>query len=241
MTDLKDLKELAEAATPGPWHGGHGASLDAVNTAWRDQNNNMTPDNYVKGGWAKVVALVGQRAWRNISQCGKDAAFIAAANPKTVLELIARVEAAELDLKSEKLLLEATDHEISELRAERDDLTQDVDAYHSDTLHLIDQRNSAQAERDALRTALSQAKAREAELISALAPFATEASSFDESIADHDRVLMVHEYDLDTDHDPISGEGGDWFSRDCLADSLFTVGDLRRARNAVKAMGGDDE
>lgn len=76
MIDIEELKKLALAATPGPW--------EAVSNSVRDQ---IGPNGV--GGFlvADCPANIGKRL--------EDAAFIAAANPRTVLALIARIEALE--------------------------------------------------------------------------------------------------------------------------------------------------
>ena len=83
MTDLDALAALAEAATPGPWH----VQLDSVYPEGRQPGWQPTP---VEGGaidarWP-ILAGENQRA---------DAAYIAAADPTTILALIDRLRAAE--------------------------------------------------------------------------------------------------------------------------------------------------
>ncbi|OJU50845.1 MAG: hypothetical protein BGO02_03945 [Brevundimonas sp. 67-6] len=84
--DHAELARLAEAATPGPWfrgHNEHGSSHGEM-SVW--------PDAGMVGG---VIAKCGWQApWDGwFEQPAKDAAFIAAANPATVLALIAEVSA----------------------------------------------------------------------------------------------------------------------------------------------------
>lgn len=84
--DHAELARLAEAATPGPWfrgHNEHGSSQGEM-SVW--------PDAGMVGG---VIAKCGWQApWDGwFEQPAKDAAFIAAANPATVLALIAEVAA----------------------------------------------------------------------------------------------------------------------------------------------------
>ena len=85
--DLDRLEALARAATPGPWR--RGADLRAVITDYRDENGNSSADNYVRGGWVKTIFRVHSAAWRPIGQQVSDLDFCAAANPSTVLRLIA--------------------------------------------------------------------------------------------------------------------------------------------------------
>lgn len=154
MTDLKDLKELAEAATPGPWE-------------WEAP---MYPGQecYVRGP-GRCVAEVD---CGNIEQIADDnAAFIAAANPKTVLELIARVEAAEgaRDVLSEALdsVCRERDEAYDELEEDKA-ILKDIDEITAANAGLASWSKAKDEKLHELRTALEQAKAREAELLGAL-------------------------------------------------------------------------
>ena len=70
--DLKKLREVAEAATPGPWVNG----VDTV---------------YYEG----CVTLATSRVGTDPKFFRKDAAYIAALNPQTALALLDRLEALE--------------------------------------------------------------------------------------------------------------------------------------------------
>jgi hypothetical protein len=79
--DLDKLEQLARATTPGPWearHLGYGHSHEVVRLP------SGAPDD---GG--DIVATMWEK---------RDAAFIAAANPAAVLELVQRLRAAEVPL-----------------------------------------------------------------------------------------------------------------------------------------------
>jgi hypothetical protein len=82
MTNLEELKRIAEAATPGNWGYSYDGSGDfSINT-----------DAFEHTGDRCIASL-----WRSYTDSGKlykdgDAAFIAAANPQTVLSLIDRIE-----------------------------------------------------------------------------------------------------------------------------------------------------
>lgn len=74
--DIEELKRLAEAATPGPWNtspGGCGI---------------IGPDKQWLGGMNDWVCEYS----KEMTQSENNAAFIAAANPAAVLELIAEIE-----------------------------------------------------------------------------------------------------------------------------------------------------
>lgn len=74
--DTKKLRELANAATPGPWFVNEDANYGNI---WVDSS-------VTKEG----VALCDGGDW--IGPCAANAAFIAAANPQTVLELLDEIE-----------------------------------------------------------------------------------------------------------------------------------------------------
>jgi hypothetical protein len=77
-----DLERLAKAATPGPWFRGHndnGAAQGEM-SVW--------PDERMNG--ALIAECGGKMPWEGwFEQPAKDAAFIAAANPAAILELVA--------------------------------------------------------------------------------------------------------------------------------------------------------
>ena len=81
-----ELERLAKAATDGPWFRGHNenGSAQGEMSVWPDARMN-----------GEVIATTGsQMPWEGwFSQPAKDAAFIAAANPSTVLKLIAAARA----------------------------------------------------------------------------------------------------------------------------------------------------
>lgn len=92
MTTLGDLEAKARAATPGPWRSGRSdmRSFDA-NTGEQFKNiygPNFEPELHRGSKVAiEVAKAVGDAAI-------EDAAFIAAANPATVLALVETVRAA---------------------------------------------------------------------------------------------------------------------------------------------------
>ena len=75
MTDTKELRKLAEAATPGPWN---------------------YYDDSLSTGRIEIVALgkTVTRIYRSVpEEDGANAEFIAAANPQTVIALLDTIEA----------------------------------------------------------------------------------------------------------------------------------------------------
>lgn len=78
MTDkYAELRRLAEAATPGPWEVKHTSDGDVIQT------------EYERGGWE----IADERA----DVPHQNAAFIAAANPSTILSLLDELEACRKD------------------------------------------------------------------------------------------------------------------------------------------------
>lgn len=87
MTDLKKLRELAEAATPGPWEvSGTGQQvLKEADVTYGNQR--ICETNSMASHYPGKTSC-----WKNI-------AFIAAANPETVIALIDRIEKLEEALR----------------------------------------------------------------------------------------------------------------------------------------------
>jgi hypothetical protein len=128
MIDTKELRQLAQAATPGPWFS------DARGNIWR----RPLSDLYENGGSVagdKPIAFVAA-GWRGEGVTGypveNNARLIAASNPSAVIELLDRLEAAEADALEQARLngmgasreaalmakLEAAEKERDELRNE---------------------------------------------------------------------------------------------------------------------------
>ena len=119
--DWEELKKLAEAATPGPWDHETKKYSEAIYTPHR-----FGPSISISWGAGSRNSPI----WGTPERAKADAAFIAAFNPATVLELIAEVERLEgekeaLDGAVTALLhddteTEALRAELSQLKAERD-------------------------------------------------------------------------------------------------------------------------
>ena len=88
MIDINELRRLAQAATPGPWIGcgpSFGESLPKyLNEVVVDREGDEDD------GYSICNAPIGLD-----EELSADMAFIAAANPATVIELLDRLEAAE--------------------------------------------------------------------------------------------------------------------------------------------------
>lgn len=110
--DLNALKKVALAATPGPWEWyGSGAMLTALVDGDRQQvlwaANAMTADESHLGdeykspdGHVRASLRLGACGDRTEADADANHAFMAAANPSAVLELIARIDALEAELNT---------------------------------------------------------------------------------------------------------------------------------------------
>jgi len=134
MIDINELCRLAQAATPGPWH----ATKSVETNSW--------------AVWSDTTRLMELRPTKTVDmyQVSNTAAFIAAANPAAITELLDRLEAAESDgLEQARLLgmsgereaallskLEAAEKERDELRAELNEIRYGVAVAH-DTIKAL--------------------------------------------------------------------------------------------------------
>lgn len=101
MNNLTRLREIAEAATAGPWYAhdfgrGHGG--------WQIH---FYTDPERKIGRILARALNFPQTGADTTQAAANAAFIAAANPQAVLELLDRVEGLERALEPFARFLDA--------------------------------------------------------------------------------------------------------------------------------------
>ena len=150
MTPEDKLREAAAAATPGPWKT---KDLEVISVIPGTEDNN---DIMVSGNPKDfiVISPYATISWQN-------ATFIALANPRAVTELLDRIdelegEKVELAEGFSKLQQEAVEalHQVERLKGEGKDLTQDVEAYHSDTLMLMSERDALRARVERLKEAL---------------------------------------------------------------------------------------
>ena len=109
MTDQdKELRRLAEAATPGPWK-----IAPAGTKAY--EREDPYPFDMIQVAPARFVRTEG----RSENEANSNAAFIAAANPATILSLLDRLEAAETAFtQSDKTCRDLTEKVIPNLRRE---------------------------------------------------------------------------------------------------------------------------
>ena len=90
MIDTKELRRLAQAATPGPWW----VNQDGLNHGFERGVLEINANDWhaLAGAWAINDEMPSEEGAAN-------AAFIAAANPAAINELLDRLEAAESVLK----------------------------------------------------------------------------------------------------------------------------------------------
>jgi hypothetical protein len=98
MTDINELRRLAQAATPGPWIN-HG----------RQPNVAGLPHSAVAA--KTLLARVYSEAYGDVEQETANASFIAAANPATISELLDRLEAAEKERDALRAKIEAMERQ----------------------------------------------------------------------------------------------------------------------------------
>lgn len=99
MTDLTTLRQLAEAATPGPWDV-YGAVV------WSPDARSVIAGASATEPTSGVVEYERPK-WSAINQPARNAAYIAAANPQAILALLDRLERAETLVAQCKATLEA--------------------------------------------------------------------------------------------------------------------------------------
>lgn len=104
MKNLDELVELAKKATPGKWWiDSHGHTMVAFSGEAGDVEVVFATDNNM-GPTIRHDDTGNLSHWRN----DNDATFIAAANPETVLALIARIKALDEDLLALRKALSET-------------------------------------------------------------------------------------------------------------------------------------
>ncbi|HFH4030359.1 TPA: ead/Ea22-like family protein [Pseudomonas aeruginosa] len=122
MTDTKNLKELAERATPGPW---------SCNRHWAIVGGPIL--EFTNGAAQQQIAMACGQSWMRDDELRNNAEFIAAANPAAVLELIAEVERLRSRLEIDERIphdgiscrdetIKGLDDECHKLKAENDAL-----------------------------------------------------------------------------------------------------------------------
>lgn len=148
--DHETLKQLAEAATPGPWFRKDAENNGTYGHEWIDASEDAPA---YKNGYSDIADCSGITKWQDriplsvdTDQIKANAAYIAAANPQAVLDLIAEVErlrdeaARPIDDESE---LAKARGEWNELHNRHTELTYKYDALEADVARLTQERDEA--------------------------------------------------------------------------------------------------
>lgn len=150
MIEINELRRLAQAATPGPWH----ATKSVETNSW--------------AVWSDTTRLMELRPTKTVDmyRVSNTATFIAAVNPATISELLDRLEAAEKAVTEAYQRGYATGQEESE--KEREELRADKKALECEAVRLVEQADSVAAdlvsawkERDALRAKIERMEKQE--------------------------------------------------------------------------------
>lgn len=104
MIDTKELRRLAQAATPGPWIN-HG------------RQPNVAGLSHFAVAAKTLLARVYSEAYGDVKQETANASFIAAANPAAITELLDRLEAAEKERDALRAKIEAAESDAAHLQA----------------------------------------------------------------------------------------------------------------------------
>lgn len=142
MDKFSELKAAAMAATPGPWISG--------DDSWSDGDNaNISTEERYDSGIINIAQVEGGGSESGFdepfsTEQQANAAFIAAANPAAVLELLAELEAnkqyaKERDAENEGLALT-----VGRLRVELEAKNERIDELEASETQLIQERDSAE-------------------------------------------------------------------------------------------------
>lgn len=86
---ITKLEKLLEESTDGPWEAG--CCGERIITAYRDEHGNMTKENYLHGGWGKVVAKVTHPKWKKTFGAYNDLKLLVEMR-KVMPELLAEIK-----------------------------------------------------------------------------------------------------------------------------------------------------
>ncbi|AYW41579.1 hypothetical protein DL351_19730 [Pseudomonas aeruginosa] len=81
MTDHAELRRLAKAATPGPW---------SCNRHWAIVGGPTL--EFTNGAAQQQIAMACWQSWMHEEELRNNAAFMAAANPNTILDLLDEID-----------------------------------------------------------------------------------------------------------------------------------------------------
>ncbi|MFW4762691.1 ead/Ea22-like family protein [Pseudomonas paraeruginosa] len=97
MTDHAELRRLAKAATPGPW---------SCNRHWAIVGGPTL--EFTNGAAQQQIAMACWQSWMHEEELRNNAAFMAAANPNTILDLLDEIDR----LKAENEVLRGALHAV---------------------------------------------------------------------------------------------------------------------------------
>ena len=117
MIDTKELRRLAQAATPGPWW----VNQDSLNHGFECGVLEINAKDWhaLAGAWGVTGAKPSEEGAAN-------AAFIAAANPAAINELLDRLEATEKERDALRARIEALERQEPSVP---DDVRKDAERY----------------------------------------------------------------------------------------------------------------
>ena len=121
MTNINELRRLAQAATPGPW------KACRNHECYEGAYFEIDPEDeseYAAKPFTRIEARTGVvAAAHDLFEFDReDAEFIAAANPVTINELLDRIEAAEKDIALKERVIDSLGVILTAVVNERDEL-----------------------------------------------------------------------------------------------------------------------
>ncbi|MDI4068200.1 ead/Ea22-like family protein [Pseudomonas aeruginosa] len=101
MTDHAELRRLAKAATPGPW---------SCNRHWAIVGGPTL--EFTNGAAQQQIAMACWQSWMREEELRNNAAFMAAANPKTILALLDEIDRLKAENEALRGALHAVQAEV---------------------------------------------------------------------------------------------------------------------------------
>ncbi|MCS8361542.1 ead/Ea22-like family protein [Pseudomonas aeruginosa] len=101
MTDHAELRRLAKAATPGPW---------SCNRHWAIVGGPTL--EFTNGAAQQQIAMACWQSWMREEELRNNAAFMAAANPKTILALLDEIDRLKAENEALRGALQAVQAEV---------------------------------------------------------------------------------------------------------------------------------
>ena len=138
--NINELRQLARAATPGPW---------------------VSHGRYI--GTPRHMSYIGEVRdqcgnWSDTEKSRADAAFIAAANPATLSELLDRLEWVEKDVALKEQVIDALGSELNAVANERDALRAKIEQMEKRLRLIREEPGNTMSNSKALREMVRQAR-----------------------------------------------------------------------------------